>query len=277
MLKLSNFNFKELETKGFLVIPEFLTPDEIQLLTTTYNEARARKEANPIKNKNASVSFSPTPLVLKEKIASFLNDVRESTDLTVNIVYPNSTYFDSDYVQFGWHQDHDTYYMWQNSYNLLNFWIPIVKPERNKSGISVIPYDAIIPLLSDLAKERLIGRGAKLFLTKDDKTTIRDDAVGDTIPLEFNIEDFKQTPDIGPGDLLLMRGDLIHKTQDTSTSRVAVSIRSCNADHMLSKEVFYKQCPKKQLTVENDPRGYKIFHDKFADNDFVAVRDMFKK
>ena len=277
MLKLNNIDFKQLETKGFLVIPQFLDSIEVQLFFEYYTEAKARKDAAAVKNKNASVSFSPTPLFAKEKIDTLLKEVSAVTNLSVNFVYPSSTYFDSNYVQFGWHQDHDTYYMWQDSYNLLNCWIPIVKPDHDKSGLSVIPYDAIMPLLPEIAKDRLIGKGAKLFLTKDNKTVIRDDSVGDTISLDFNIEDYKQTPSIRAGDLLLLRGDVIHKTQDISTARIAVSIRSCNADYMLSKEVFYNQCSKKKLTVENDTRGYKIFHDNFAATDFVAVREMFKK
>lgn len=270
-------NFKDLETKGFLVIREFLTQDEVQEFINLYYEAKARKEASTIKNKNASVSFSPTPSFVKDKINNLLTEIAKATNLTVNFVFPRSTYFDNEYVQFGWHQDHDTQYMWQDSYNFLNCWIPLIKPDTNKSGLTVVPYDKILPLISDKAKERLIGHSAKIFFNKDGQTVMRDDSVGDSMLLEANIEHFEETPAMTAGDLLLLRGDLIHKTQDTTTSRVSVSIRSCNADHLLSKEVFYTQCPKKKLTVENDVVGYKLFHDRFSVNDFVPVRDMFKK
>lgn len=276
VLALDNIDLKQLETKGFVVIPHFLTADEIDLLVIEYAKAKTKMEANPIKNKNASVSLGPTPPGIRDKITNFLKQVNTATNLSVNHVFPGTTYFGNRYVKYNWHQDHDTYYMWQDSYNLLNFWIPIVKPEIDKSGISVIPFDAIMPLISDRAKERLIGRGAKKFPLANNKTVMRDDSVGDNIPLDINIEDIKQTPNMEAGDLLLMRGDAIHKTQDTLTSRVAVSIRACNADYLLSKEVFYNQCPFKKMYINNDVKTYKIFHENFVDKNFVKLREMLK-
>ena len=275
-LKLNNLDLKLLETKGFIVIPQFLTSDEIDLLVIEYAKAKALTAANPNKNKNASVSLGPTPLGIRDKISNFLKEINAATNLSVNHVFPGTTYFDNRCVKYNWHQDHDTHYMWQNSYNFLNFWIPIVKPEHDQSGIGVIPFDVIMPLIPESAQQRLIGRGAKKFPIKSNKTVMRDDSVGDYMPLDINIEEFKQTPSMTAGDLLLMRGDVIHKTQDTLTPRVAVSIRACDADYMLSKEVFYNQCAYKKLFVNNDVNTYAIFHENFVNRDFVPLREMLK-
>ena len=39
-----------------------------------------------------------------------------------------------------------------------------------------------------------------------------------------------QTLELDPGDLLLLRGDMIHRTQDTETDRVSLSFRAGNAE-----------------------------------------------
>jgi hypothetical protein len=273
---LAEVDLKLLETAGFIVIPQFLTADEVELLVTEYNRVKAGKAHDPVKNKNASVSVGLVPTGLKDKIANFLTQVNLLTDLSANYVLPGVTYFDNRRVKYNWHQDHDTYYMWQNSYNFLNFWIPIVKPQHDQSGISVIPFDVIMPLIPKLAQQRLIGHGAKKFPTKTNTTVMRDDSVGDYISLDINIEEFKQTPSMAAGDLLLMRGDVIHKTENSLTRRVAVSIRVCDADYALSKAVFYTQCAYKKLYIDNDPKAYEAFHKQFVSRDFVALGEIFK-
>jgi len=275
-LKSNNLDLKLLETAGFIVIPQFLTADEVQLLVTEYDRAETAHAHDTAKNKNAMVALSCTPRWVRDKISNFLTQVNSQTNLSVNCVFPGVTYFDNRCVKYNWHQDHDTYYMWQNSYNFLNFWIPIVKPERDQSGICVIPFDVIMPQISQSVQQRLIGRGSKKFPLRGNKTIMRDDSVGDYTVLDINIEDIKQTPSMAAGDLLLMRGDVIHKTQDSLTPRVAVSIRACDADYALSKEVFYAQCVYKKLYVKNDAVAYRVFHENFATSDFVSIREMFK-
>ena len=44
----------------------------------------------------------------------------------------------------------------------------------------------------------------------------------------LEIEDVMETPEVGPGDLLLLRVNTIHATQRTGDRRVAVSLRTCD-------------------------------------------------
>ena len=39
-----------------------------------------------------------------------------------------------------------------------------------------------------------------------------------------------ETPEVGPGDLLLLRVNTIHATQTTDDRRVAVSLRTCDPE-----------------------------------------------
>jgi ectoine hydroxylase-related dioxygenase (phytanoyl-CoA dioxygenase family) len=270
---------KDLETKGYLIIKQFLSSEEIQRSIDLYETAKINNQDNTIKilsYKNATVFKGSTPEFIQNKIIDLLEKITRLTNLNVNFVFPKQSYFDNTYVQLDWHCDHDSYFKFQDSYNFLNFWMPIVKPDKNKSGLDIIPYDLIMPFLSPIAKERLIGKGAKSFIFKDNKTIIKDDSTGDVITLDINLELFKITPALSPGDLLIIRGDVIHKTQDNSTARIGISTRACNGDYMLSKEVFYDQCPKKQAMIKNDPAGYESHHKNFAENDFVKIRKIYE-
>ena len=44
----------------------------------------------------------------------------------------------------------------------------------------------------------------------------------------LEIEEVMETPEVGPGDLLLLRVNTIHATQTTEDRRVAVSLRTCD-------------------------------------------------
>ena len=46
----------------------------------------------------------------------------------------------------------------------------------------------------------------------------------------LEIEDVMETPEVGPGDLLLLRGNTIHATQTTEDRRLAVSLRTCDPE-----------------------------------------------
>ena len=45
---------------------------------------------------------------------------------------------------------------------------------------------------------------------------------------DLEIEEVMETPEVGPGDLLLLRVNTIHATQSTDDRRVAVSLRTCD-------------------------------------------------
>jgi hypothetical protein len=48
------------------------------------------------------------------------------------------------------------------------------------------------------------------------------------------------TPQLGEGDLLILRSDVIHKTQDATTQTVAASLRAVNSLSTLSRDELAK-------------------------------------
>ncbi len=139
-----------------------------------------------------------------------------------------------------WHQDHESYYLYQNHHDYLNFYIPIVKPDREKSNISVVPFDILKSKSPDIY-EKILGKGAVSYQVKENKTIIFNCNEGGKYGvLPYDINEIAFTPMLDSGDLLLMRGDVIHKTQDADTQRIAASIRIANGEHKMSKTKMLK-------------------------------------
>ncbi|MEO5901343.1 MAG: hypothetical protein ABIR68_14620, partial [Ilumatobacteraceae bacterium] len=128
-------SLSDLETKGFLVVRGFLSPDEIEVL----RDDHARLTVDENFNFN---SKSPTEEVMSRLTPRFddvLRQVNERTSLHVDVYVPDtSVYFavgtDAG-VNFPWHQDHESFYMVQNHFDYVNFYLPIVKPTASKSNV----------------------------------------------------------------------------------------------------------------------------------------------
>jgi hypothetical protein len=152
-------------------------------------------------------------------------------------------YFATAYVNYGWHQDFDV--IAQDLVNYLNVYIPIVKPLREKSNLSVIPFDALAAQ-SGTACRRLKGGCAHVLSPLGDGRPglrVLDTRDGSTFELDVpvDLQQVAVTPELAAGDLLLVRADVIHRTQDASTERIAISIRAVNGASTLCHETLM-QC-----------------------------------
>jgi hypothetical protein len=221
-------NFKDLETAGFLLIPKFIDRDIIEEIKEDYNLQKKifLASTNRIKKHNImSAGFD-----LSSKLADIILAIREHTNIKIGNPSTNKAYFDNQLTQFTWHQDHEPYFKSRDSYNAVNFWIPIIKPVANQSGIMVLPNDILQEKCPAIFANSIIGKGAKVLIPHQSHTVMRDDDLNQKTILPFNIEDIAVTPLITEGDLLIMRQDVIHKTQDFVTDRVAYSIRCFNPE-----------------------------------------------
>lgn len=228
--------FKDLESKGFLVIPSFFSKEEIKLFKDDYDSGNSSCNKNySIKSLSGEVIWK-TREKLKEIISNVNNEVNINADLIVGGVYFST----ANNQKFDWHQDHESYYQFQNHYDYLNFYIPIVKPNRDKSNLSVIPFD-LLKSKSPNIYEKVLGKGAVRYKIRGNKTIILNQNEGGKHGvLPYDINDIAFTPMLDSGDLLIMRGDLIHKTQDADSKRLAVSIRVANREHTISKAKMVK-------------------------------------
>ena len=248
-------NWSDIQEKGFLIIPSFLSEEDLAVFK---QEFEAVQKSNDNHNYNIPA--------IGEKVMNFFRQKKEVLDTLTNAqkngikadIIMSGNYFPARKGQkFHWHQDSDSYYTCQNHYDYLNFYIPIIKPRKEKSNLNIIPFD-LMKELDSVWYEKVVKGGAIDYFPKKKTTKVYDDDLkGKTIHvLDFNINDVAVTPHLNAGDLLLMRGDIVHSTQDVDTSRVAISIRAVNGNH----ELDYDWLIKGTFSKINGLIGYAWMH-----------------
>ena len=126
-------------------------------------------------------------------------------------------------------QDHDHFFLTEYNRTHLNYWIPLVKPSPTEAGLRVIPWDRLrekSPRVFNLCRR---SGASRLYSLRDGGTLYLSDWSGVIWHEEdLEIEDVMETPEVGPGDLLLLSLTTIHATQTTDDRRLAVSLRTCD-------------------------------------------------
>lgn len=266
-------NLKDLETIGYVYIPNFLSATEIKLLASEY------KHSKIVDNKNYALVHSEiAKKILGKKIKALMDRVTSETCLTIDHITPTVNYTDTKNLFFDWHQDHESYYVYQQSKNHLNFYIPIVKPDPLLSGMSLVPMDKICEYLVGPQVNRIVNYGATRFAVHSTYTHVIDEETGKNFNIPVNLNSIAVTPAIGPGDLLLIRGDVIHKTQDNATRRVAISIRAIDGNAPVSKEKLQSGCEKKKQYIASNQQYYDSIFGLFEETktDIIVSSDIDK-
>lgn len=91
----------------------------------------------------------------------------------------------------------------------------------------------------------------------------------------FDINDLKESPKLKSGDLLLMRGDLIHKTQDQNTKRIALSTRCINGNSKMFASYKYKNFKGHKNFYHDNKDMLKSFEKAFDGEDEKTVREIY--
>lgn len=248
-------NYKSLETAGWLHIKNYLTAEEISAVSRDYANTK------PISNNNYVIEIASRDLLLllKNKINNTLEEVRLNTTLKPTFITPTAIYTNTATTDFDWHQDHEWWYMFQHNYHYLNFYLTIEKTYPGKSGLSIVPFD-VLKKHAPAEIEEIIARGARMYFPEGNTTLVRDDDVGKQTILPVNIENIKISPELMPGDLLLLRGDMIHKTQDNDSHRLALAVRCSDGEHLISRDTFFNRtCEIKKSYIE----GNKVLYDRY--------------
>ena len=252
-----DMTFKE---QGYLVIPNFINQDEIDAILKEYSKVTP--------NNNLNYDLPHCTDNIFELLHHKLKAVAQLVDPSINF-WVNGFYADTNRVNWGWHQDHEPYYILQQVENYLNFYIPLIKPEADKTGLSIIPLDVI----DDCVKKI----GACRYEPSGDQTLVHNDSTGETFTLNMNIETVKVSPNLQAGDLLLLRGDVIHKTQDGLTNRVAVSMRCVNSQRTIKKNRILGGCEYKQKIIKYNQQMYDHMLTVFGDQEELSIYDVFQE
>jgi Phytanoyl-CoA dioxygenase (PhyH) len=226
--------WSDLARQGYTIVPAFLTPSECSALTAEWRSSTAETPAlrrRPSPRLAAESMSWLVPRVL-ELAATIGSDVCRRQD----IVRSGQFYSTGRERGFLWHTDHDAYYITQDAASSLNFWIATLKSEPRRSGVCVAPLDRLRGAFPELA-EWSEGRGAIEVRTDNAATRFEDLERLSTFVVDRPnaLEEIAEAPHMVNGDLLVMRGDLFHRTQDRTTVRVSVSLRTASSGSVVSR------------------------------------------
>jgi hypothetical protein len=242
---------KDLETRGFAVFPSFLSEEELHVCREDY----ASQPVGGNRNYNLSPVGGAAQESMQERVREVLNAVSENTNLRVDLPLGGSYFATGRGIKFGWHQDHESFFAIQNHYDYLNFYIPIQKPRRDRSNLSIIPFD-VLEEKSPRTFRKLVRGGAASFVRMGDKTLVILDETGSWHVMPGDLDRLAHTPELDPGDLLLLRGDIIHRTQDTETERVSLSFRAASAETLVHRSRLADGGLAKAVMMMNDACTY---------------------
>jgi len=140
-----------------------------------------------------------------------------------------------------WHLDHYSYYLYQDHTNWLICYLPTYKPYKYLANLAIVPTD-VVKQHDPYLHQQIEGRGAMRFRCAEADTMewfegrfpgqpikIGDwfaiDDYDDASPgfkLNIDLEAHKVVPELEVGDLLIMRADVIHRTNDAGSDRISV-------------------------------------------------------
>jgi hypothetical protein len=246
---LKTINLKDLENKGFILLKNCIKESDINLMKTAYLNA-------PVSSNN-NYNYIRKSKLCKDLGNDIFNLITDAMRIISNETNINcDTLLEGYYwptgkngVLFPWHQDHEPYYMNELNYNYLNFYIIVEKEQIENANLALVPFNSLSNDLVKLLEKRggtIYGSGknikertlslcekyntesfGSIGINKMDSYdfVIRDSMTGLIAPLPINFEDIKEIPQLQVGDMLIMRGDLIHRTQNNLCNRLALSLR----------------------------------------------------
>lgn len=229
-----------IETTGYALYPNFLTTEEIDRFLLDYKNSRFMPASSVINQDMHDATDS-----VLETIHDKIRIVLKQLDFNVDLVLRGGTYTDTTLMNLDWHQDHLSYYMFQHHYRYLNFYITLSKENTQQSGLSIVPFDALEKTVPEYVG-KIKNSGASRFYPKNNNTKVFNDNTGEEYTMPVNIDSIKISPELSPGDLLVIRGDVIHKTQDNITNRIALSVRCIDSTLPMNINKILAGCELKQ-------------------------------
>ncbi len=244
-------DYGDLETRGFVIVRSFLSEEELRACGEDY-------ASQPV-GTNRNYSLSPVGgrahEALQERVRDVLAAIRATTSLRVDLPLGGSYFATGRGIRFGWHQDHESFFAIQNHYDYLNFYVPIQKPRRDRSNLCIVPFD-VLEKECPRTYRTLVRGGAANFVQVGKRTLVFLDDTGRLHLMPSDLDRLAHTPELDPGDLLLLRGDMIHRTQDTETERVSLSFRAASSATLVERSRLADGGPMKAFMMMNDADNY---------------------
>ena len=229
-------------TKGYHVIPGFLDAKEIDGLVSDLENDRLAYLYN------IGLPHTAAMTSLGLRLQGLLDELSASGEFTPRHI---GAYFATmKSLNLDWHQDHDSYFINQTHKHCLIIYIPMIKPDPRKSNLTIVPVDVLRSRAPEVWNS-MEWKGASRMSYEDGTTTVTDDQNGGVHgELDFPLDEIAVSPELSVGDVLLTRGDMIHRTQDTDTDRVVLSFRAFDDSLTVTRDHFQQTTPIKELIMQ---------------------------
>ena len=259
----------ELSKKGFVVLPNFLDNSDVSAEMLDWLESAKKFKDGVISDLPELYIES-----IKKKISKLIPEIADQLGISVHtdrfaysairiqkseggpeLRLPFDLHRDPKIHPGGvlnWHVDHFSYYLLGDHKNYLICYMPVKKPDHKSSNLAIIPYDILHKFDPD-SHFRIKERGALRFRCVEHDTKLWFQmrfpeesieigdwfAIDDYFPqagwkMKIDLESQKVTPFLAENDLLIMRADVIHRTQDSKSDRISIR---CDALPRSSKEL----------------------------------------
>ena len=229
-------------TKGYHVIPGFLDAKEIDGLVSDLENDRLAYLYN------IGLPHTAAMTSLGLRLQGLLDELSASGEFTPRHI---GAYFATmKSLNLDWHQDHDSYFINQTHKHCLIIYIPMIKPDPRKSNLTIVPVDVLRSRAPEVWNS-MEWKGASRMSYEDGTTTVTDDQNGGVHgELDFPLDEIAVSPELSVGDVLLTRGDMIHRTQDSDTDRVVLSFRAFDDSLTVTRDHFQQTTPIKELIMQ---------------------------
>ena len=240
-----------LDERGFCVIPEFLRALlQIDFLVEEFDACpdyapvpRTKHGARHLGDKpvagqtgamrSTAMGRKETFQRIRPRMEAFAERITGAMAALYQILY-----LQTPVISLPFHQDHDHFFVTEYNRTHLNYRIPLVKPSRSEAGLRLIPWDRLgetSPRLFNLCRR---SGASSLHSLRDGGTLYISDWSGVHWHEEnLEIEDVMETPEVGPGDLLLLMPQHHPRDADDRGSAprgVAAHLRSGHANRLAS-------------------------------------------
>ena len=245
----------DLRNRGFVHVRGFLSADDLQEFRQDYARRRVLRRQNV--NYDVPNVSDATVWRLEPKLAAACRAVQAAAGLVADMTTAGLYFAIEKGVNFPWHQDHESYFLFQQHTDHLNFYMPILKPDPAHSNLCVIPFDELQRRIPERTFLRIAGCGASRFVSGEGTTHVDNDETGESFTLPVDLEELKAVPELWPGDLLLLRGDVIHRTQDARSERIAVSIHRTSSSRSIKRARLLAGSAAKRSMMQQNWSDYR--------------------
>lgn len=288
--KNTGFRIKDVQERGYALFRDFLSEEERLELMRIWESLPDDSVINPGGNAGSNTGYKQPALSgvdifhsvpsLKKKIMEIARNA--STETSINVLNTHNddvgttpVFFHTNYsaakkLSFGWHQDTENYFYFQDLHNFMSIYVFLRKPDPRQAGVSLVPWDALearCPELHQLVRgdEGVEDWGPGDFKDRPGGGMTFTDFVHDrSYVMDFHLDDLACTPELGEGDLLIFRGDALHRTQAHQSHRTSLNVLTF-PQRLLDPEKLFSGGHMKYKFLFNSAQNY--FH-------FLWIRGM---